>query len=106
MNWNTGGVVVEIINYSYQHSEYDTRKDFARYGYSSNAATVNQINGNITGRIPQPYWGSAVQGSGVYYYRDLMIDIPSYHSYVINLTTVMSLNGNSTVGNGSIYLFS
>ena len=106
VNWNTGGVVVEIINYSYQHSEYDTRKDFARYGYSSNAATVNQINGNITGRIPQPYWGSAVQGSGVYYYRDLMIDIPAYHAYVINLTTVMSLNGNSTVGNGSIYLFS
>jgi hypothetical protein len=106
VNWNTGGVVVEIINYSYAHNEFDTRKDFARYGYSGNAATVNQINGNITGKIPQPYWGSAVQGSGVYYYRDLMIDIQPYHAYVISLTTPMSLNGSSTVGNGTIYLFS
>ena len=106
VNWNSGGVVVEIINYSYAHNEYDTRKDFARYGYSGNAATVNQINGNVTGRIPQPYWGSAIQGSGNLYYRDLMIDISPYHAYVINLTTPMSLNDNSTVGNGSIYLFS
>jgi hypothetical protein len=106
VNWNTGGVVVEIINYSYAHSEYDTRKEFARYGYSGNAATINTINGSITGKIPQPYWGSAVQGSGVYYYRDLMIDIQPYHAYVISLTTPMSLNGSSTVGNGTIYLFS
>lgn len=106
VNWNTGGVVVEIINYSYANSEYDTRKDFARYGYSGNAAAINTLYGNVTGKIPQPYWGSAVQGSGNYYYRDLMIDIPPYHAYVISLTTVMSLNGNSTVGNGSIYTFS
>jgi len=106
VNWNTGGVVVEIINYSYANSEYDTRKDFARYGYSGNAAAINTLYGNVTGRIPQPYWGSAIQGSGVYYYRDLMIDISPYHAYVINLTTPMSLNGSSTVGNGTIYLFS
>ncbi len=106
VNWNTGGVVVEIINYSYSHSEYDTRKDFARYGYSGNAATVNQINGNVTGKIPQPYWGSAIQGSGNLYYRDLKIDISPYHAYVISLTTPMGLNDNSTVGNGTIYLFS
>ena len=106
VNWNTGGVVVEIINYSYANSEYDTRKDFARYGYSGNAAAINTLYGNVTGKIPQPYWGSAVQGSGVYYYRDLMIDIPPYHAYVISLTTPMSLNGNSTVGNGTIYTFS
>jgi hypothetical protein len=106
VNWNTGGVVVEIINYSYANSEYDTRKDFARYGYSGNAAAINTLYGNVTGKIPQPYWGSAVQGSGNYYYRDLMIDIPPYHAYVISLTTAMSLNGNSTVGNGTIYTFS
>ena len=106
VNWNTGGVVVEIINYSYANSEYDTRKDFARYGYSGNAAAINTLYGNVTGKIPQPYWGSAVQGSGVFYYRDLMIDIPPYHAYVISLTTPMSLNGNSTVGNGTIYTFS
>jgi hypothetical protein len=107
VNWCNGGILVEIICYSYSYSELDHAIYFARYGYSGNAAGVDTRMSPITNRITAPYWNSAVSVDGRYYYRDLVMDTTSYHSYIIKMTTIMDPYPNSTgsaIAN-QVYLF-
>lgn len=103
VNWDNGGILVEIFFTSYQYGTLDYGVYFARYGYGNSYYVETKVasNGNITA----PSWGSLVSIDGRYFYGPLQINVPAYIQCTVRMTTTLQRTYSSnTAQSGVVYL--